>query len=327
MSQIRLTKIGELTDSVALVEDPDLTLGDDDVLVAIEAAPVNPVDYIFAAGFYGVPARAGSPLGSEGVGRVEEAGTAVDRSLVGSRVIILATEEQGTWADRAVVPARNVVAVGEEGDAAQLAQLSINPATARVMLTELGDLGGGDWVGQTLGNSGVGQYVAQLARRDGVHTLSIVRSEAAAEQVYAAGGDIAVIQGPDLAARIEDALGGRRLDLVLDGEGGSTVGELARSLKDRGTVAAYSAITGEPQVIGLSDLIFRDLSLRGWWLVEWLRRASRATIEKTYGDLAALVGSGDLKSSVERVYPISEYAEAFTHAARTGRSGKILFGF
>jgi NADPH:quinone reductase-like Zn-dependent oxidoreductase len=327
MSQLLLAATGDLAEQAVLDPDPDLALGPEDVLVAMEAAPINPVDFLFAAGWYGIQPSPGQALGSEGVGRVVEADSGLNGALLGRRVIVLANQEQGTWAEQAVVPARNVVAIGDEGDAAQLAQLSINPVTAQTMLTRYGSLNSGDWVGQTIGNGAVGQYVIRLAKRAGLSTLSIVRSEQAAERVRAAGGDRVVVAGDNLAARIADALGGRRLDLVLDGEGGETVGALARSLKFGGTVVAYSSITSRPPVIGLGDLIYRELWVTGWWLVNWLRTAPRAEIEHAYSRLATLVREGEINSSVEATYPLSDYRNAIAHAARPGRSGKVLFAF
>lgn len=327
MSQLTLSGIGHLADNVLLDTNSASAPTDDDLLVAFEAAPINPVDFLFAAGWYGVAATIGAPLGSEGVGRVVDAGPSADRSLVGRRVIVLANQEQGTWADRAIVPARNVVAIGDDGDATQLAQLSINPVTAHVLLSTFGDLQPGSWIGQTLGNSGVGQYVTQLARRAGYHTISVVRSEQAAARVRAAGGDVAITAADDLAGRIAAELDGSQFDLVLDGEGGATVGKLAQSLKSGGTVASYSAITGAPPVIELPDLIFREIGLRGWWLVNWLRTASQVEIEATYAELAQLIARGELSSTVEATYPLSSYREAIANAARSGRSGKVLFAF
>lgn len=167
--------------------------------------------------------RAGTELEAAATGAER---TGVDGTLLGRRVIVLANQEQGTWAEKAVVPARKVVAIGEEGSAAQLAQLSINPVTAHTLLTRFGSLKPADWVGQTIGSGAAGQYVIRLARRAGYRTLSIVRSERAAEQVRAAGGDRVVVQGERLGTRIAEALDGRQLDLVLDGEGGETVGAL-----------------------------------------------------------------------------------------------------
>jgi NADPH:quinone reductase-like Zn-dependent oxidoreductase len=325
MTQIILSGVGNLADNVTLEANPDLTVRPGEVLVAIEAANINPADFLYAAGWYGVPPVVGRALGNEGIGHVISVGAGVDAGLVGTRVLIVPNGEQGTWADQVVVAARNVVVIGEDGDPAQLAQLSVNPLTAHVLLSTFGGLKPGDWVGQTIGNSAVGRYVIQFARRAGYKTLSIVRSEQAAEQVRSAGGDVVLIAGDGLGARVGEALGGQELSLVLDGEGGATVAELAQSLKFKGTVVAYSAATGAPQAIGIGDLIYRELELKGWWIVNWLRNTPRAELEATYAKLATLVASGQISSTVDSTYPLSDYQAALARAAAPGRNGKVLF--
>lgn len=104
-------------------------------------------------------------------------------------MLILPTYEQGTWADRAVVPARNVVPVSDEADPLQLAMLPVNPATAYLALNRYADLKPGDWIGLTMTNSAVGQYVIALARHAGVKVLAVVRREDAAERVRILGAD------------------------------------------------------------------------------------------------------------------------------------------
>ena len=273
MSQIILTGIGDVDDNVRLEKNPDLTVEAGDLLVAIEAAPVNPADFLLANGWYGVQPEIPSALGSEGVGRVLEAGSAADRGLVGKRVVILPTYEQGTWSDQVVVPARNVVVVPEDADALQLSMLAINPATAHILLNRYVDLKPGEWIGQNLGNSAVGQYVIALAKLAGVRTLSIVRREDAAEQLRALGADVVLVDGDNLGERIVEALGGARLRLVLDGAGGTTPGALAGALEFGGTVVSYSSATGESSLLPLGDLIYREITLRGFWLINWIRNA------------------------------------------------------
>jgi NADPH:quinone reductase-like Zn-dependent oxidoreductase len=327
MSQLILTGIGDVDGTVRFEKNPDLTVGAGDLLVAIEAAPVNPADFLLANGWYGVRPEIPSALGSEGVGRVLEAGADADQALVGKRVVILPTYEQGTWSDQVVVPARNVVTVPDGADALQLSMLAINPATAYLLLTKYVDLKPGDWIGQNLGNSAVGQYVITLAKRAGVKTLSVVRREEAVKPLLALGADVVLVDGENLGGRIAEALGGAQFRLVVDGAAGTTPGELAQSLEFGGTVVSYSSTTGETATLSLGDTIYRELILRGFWLINWIRNAPREEIERTYAELAALVAEGVLTSAVEATYPLEEYKEAFAHARRPGRSGKVAFTF
>lgn len=325
MSQIVLSGIGNLAENVSLEASPDLSVRADQVLIAIEAANINPADFLYAAGWYGIPPVVGHSLGNEGVGRVLEIGGAVDSSLLGRRVIVIPNGEQGTWADQIVTAATNVVPIPDSGEATQLAQVSVNPVTALVLLNSFGDLKPGDWVGQTIGNSAVGRYVIQLAKRAGYRTLSVVRSEKAADEVRAAGGDLAFVVGDDLGGRISSVLHGEQLSLVLEGEGGATVGELAQSLKSGGTVVVYSSATGASQALGIGDVIYREIQLKGWWILNWIHNTPRAELEATYNELAALIASGEISSPVDSTYAIADYKAALAQASSPDRNGKVLF--
>lgn len=329
MSRLVLTAIGDI-DGIQLESDPDLTVGPDDLLVAMEAAAVNLTDFRMASGTYTEKVQVTLPasMGSEGVGRVLEAGSAADPALVGRRVVILPTYEQGTWADLTVVPARSVVVVGDGGDARQLAMLAVNPPTAYFLLNRYVALRPGDWVGQDMANSAVGQYVIQLARHAGLSTLNVVRRADTVHPLRAMGADIVVVDdGQTLGETIASELGETKLRLVMDGVGGQTAGVLAHSLEFGGVVVSYSSLTRTPVAVPAADLVYNELGVRGFWLINWLRTAPRAEIEAVYGELANLVEQGVLSAVVEATFPLSDYKAAFEQARKPGRNGKVLFTF
>ncbi|HEY3915408.1 MAG TPA: zinc-dependent alcohol dehydrogenase family protein [Verrucomicrobiae bacterium] len=327
MRQLQLLAHGEPSDVIKLNTVPESPLGPEDVLVSMEAAPLNPSDFLFVRGMYGVRPAFPSPVGAEGVGRITQTGSKVDPALQGKRVLILPTYEQGTWADQVVVPVRNVVPMSDESDPLQLSMIGINPATAYLLLSRYVSLMPGDWIGQTAANSAMGQYVIKLAKLAGVKTLNVVRRKEAAEQVRRLGGDLVVHQGDDLQKDIEIALDGKKLSLVLDTVGGTPVGELAKALKTGGSVVVYALQSGEVPALSPKDLIYRGLSLHGFWLINWIRNAPRAEIQEIYQKLGALVADGSLSAEVEHVYPIGQFKEAFEHSLRSSRDGKILFKF
>jgi NADPH:quinone reductase-like Zn-dependent oxidoreductase len=276
---------------------------------------------------YGVRPALPSPVGAEGVGRVTKTGSKVDGSLAGKRVMIVPSYEQGTWAEQVVVPVRNIVPLSGDADPLQLSMLGINPVTAYLLLSRYVSLMPGDWIGQTAANSAMGQYVIKLAKLAGVKTLNVVRRKEAAEQVRQFGGDLVVHQGDDLQKDIERALDGKGLSLVLDTVGGTPVGELAKALKTGGSVVVYALQGGHFPAISPKDLIYRGLSLHGFWLINWIRNAPRAEIRETYQKLGALVADGSLSAAVEHVYPLEQFKEAFKQSLKSNRSGKILFEF
>ncbi|GAB3845053.1 MDR/zinc-dependent alcohol dehydrogenase-like family protein [Dactylosporangium cerinum] len=68
MSQLLVTSYGDPRGSVSLDRAVPVVLGADDILVEMEAAPVNPSDLLLVRGDYGVRPSLPSPLGGEGSG-------------------------------------------------------------------------------------------------------------------------------------------------------------------------------------------------------------------------------------------------------------------
>ena len=328
MRQLQLVAFGEPSDVIELNTVSEPVLGQEEVLVSMEAAPLNPSDFMLVRGIYGVrPPAFPFSLGAEGVGRVTQTGSKVDVALQGKRVLILPTYEQGTWADQVVVPVRNIVPMNEEADPLQLSMIGINPVTAYLLLNRYVSLMPGDWIGQTAANSAMGQYIIALAKLAGVKTLNVVRREDAAEQVRQWGGDRVVLQGDNLHKDVEEAVDGKKLSLVLDNVGGTPVGELAKSLKTGGSTVVYAVLSGQFPAISPKDFIYRDLSLHGFWLANWIRNAPRTEIQEIYQKLGDLVADGSLSAAVEHVYPLEQFKEAFERSLKSNRSGKILFKF
>jgi NADPH:quinone reductase-like Zn-dependent oxidoreductase len=327
MRQLQIVAHGEPSDVVRLKTVSEPALGPEDVLISMEAAPLNPSDFLLVRGTYGVRPALPFPLGAEGVGRVAQTGSQVDAGLRGKRVLILPTYEQGTWADQVVVAQRNIVQMSDDADPLQLSMIGINPVTAYLLLNRYVSLKPGDWIAQTAANAAMGQYVIALAKLAGVKTLNVVRRKEAAEQVQQWGGDLVVLQGDNLHKDAEEALAGKKLSLVLDTVGGTPVGELAKSLKIGGSIVVYALQSGQPPVVSPGDLIYRDLSLHGFWLINWLRNAPHAEIQKAYQKLGDLVANGSLFAAVEHVYALDEFKEAFARSLKSNRNGKVLFKF
>lgn len=88
-----------------------------------------------------------------------------------------------------------------------------------MLLSQFVDLQPGDWVIQNAANSGVGGYLIQLAKLRGFKTC-VVRRESAVAGVKTEGGDVVLVDGPDLHKRVREATGGAKLMLGIDAIGG-----------------------------------------------------------------------------------------------------------
>jgi NADPH:quinone reductase-like Zn-dependent oxidoreductase len=326
MKQLVLTQFGEPADVVELSDDSEQAPGPRDVVVQMEAAPVNPSDFLLIRGQYFVRPKFPATVGSEGVGTVVEAGEQADSGLVGKRVLVLPTSTHGTWSQKVVAAQDDVLEV-PDGDPFQLAMLAINPATAHVVLDRFVDLKPGDWVGQPGANSAVGRYFAALAKLRGVKTLNVVRRPESVDEVRAAGGDVVLVSGPDLELDIAGALGGNGLSLVFDPIGGRAAAELIGALKPGGTVVSIGAMAGELSEVSTADLLLREVRHTGFWLGNWFGRTPRAQIADTFSYLGGLVADGRLRAPVEATYRVDDYRRAFEHAEAPNRAGKVLFAF
>ena len=101
--------------------------------------------------------------------------------------------------------------------------------------------------------------------------------------------------------------------------------QLASLLKIGGQVLSYTARARQPLTIPVVDLIFRGLSVHGFWVHRWLQRTPRDTVAQIYRELATLVADGTLSAPVEATYALTDYREAIASATRSDRSGKVLF--
>jgi len=91
MRQLQLVAFGEPSEVIELNTVADPVLGQDDALVSMEAAPINPSDFLLVRGMYGVRPPFPFAVGAGGVGRVTQTGSKVDVALQGKRVLILPT--------------------------------------------------------------------------------------------------------------------------------------------------------------------------------------------------------------------------------------------
>jgi NADPH:quinone reductase-like Zn-dependent oxidoreductase len=322
---VRFSRFGRPHEVVELVDLPDPgPPGEGEVIVDMEACPINPADLLQFEGRYG----AGPPPlpvfpGGEGVGIVREPGAGVMHLKAGDRVLLLFAG-RGNWRTRLKARAASLFAL-PAADPLQLAMLTVNPATAQLMLTQFVKLQPGDWAIQNAANSGVGHGVITLARAAGLRSINVVRRSELVAGLKAAGADEVVIDGPDLAARVTAITGkAGRPKLGIDAVAGEATLHLGASLADGGTIVNYGMLSGAPCAVHPGDVIFRDISLRGFWLSRWFATASPGERRATYAGLTELVAKGTIHVPVEATYPLDRVAEALAHAARERRGGKVL---
>ena len=291
-------------------------------LVEVTAAPINPSDLLTLTGEYGQLPPLPAIGGREGVGRVAELGADTQGPAVGQ--LVLLPVGCGSWSTHVVAEAEQLVQLPNEADPQQLAMMTINPPTAALLLSEFVALEPDEWVLQNAANSAVGLYLVQLARYRGHRTVNVVRREDAVAVVREAGGDIVLVDGEDLAKRVAEATGGAKIRLGIDAVGGTATGRLADCLCQAATLVSYGRMSGEPCTVQPDAFVFRDLTMRGFWLASWFRQTPEQQRGAVVGEIARLIATGKLYAPIHATYDVSEIKEAVAAAASGGRSGKIL---
>jgi NADPH:quinone reductase-like Zn-dependent oxidoreductase len=322
MHSVQINAFGkpwEVVETIAL-PDPGAP-GAGEVVIDMEFSPINPSDLVLMRGLYGVKPKLPAPVGSEGVARITKVGSGVTGLKEGDRVLF--PRGASTWVTRSKVKADGLFALPANADPQQLSMLMVNPPTAYLMLTEYVALKTGDWVIQSAGNSAVGRAVIAIARKLGVHTVSVVRRPELVDELKKLGADVVLVEGPDLAKRVAEATGKARIMLALDSVGGPGLMALNDCLANGGTLVAYGVMSGGPGPFFTAPNIFRDLTLKGFWLLNWFNRNSPERIVEVQKQMAAWIADGTIFTPVEATYPLDQSAAAISHAAKG--TGKILF--
>ena len=240
------TQEGELKLSLeeVTVGDP----GPDDLIVKVQAAPINPSDLglllgpadlstITASGTADRPeltiaippqrmrmlqARLGQslPVGNEGAGTVVAAG-ANQQHLVGKRVGMLGGAMYATYRK---LPARDAIPLPDDATAADGASMFVNPLTA-LAFVDVMKREGHKAIVHTAAASNLGQMLNRICQADGVPLVNIVRSAEQAKILTDAGATYVVDStAPDFAAQLTDAIVATGATIAFDAIGGGKTG-------------------------------------------------------------------------------------------------------
>jgi hypothetical protein len=95
-----------------------------------------------------------------------------------------------------------------------------------------------------------------IARQRGVRTVNVVRRAEVVPELTVAGGDVVLVDGPDLDGRVAQATAGARIVLGLDGVGGESTASLASCLVEGATVVCYATAKQAVLVVPALQVIF-----------------------------------------------------------------------
>ncbi|MGR3874521.1 NADP-dependent oxidoreductase [Streptomyces graminifolii] len=287
----------------ALVDVDRPSPGPGEILVAVRAAGVNPVDWKQRTG-YRRPGETGSHafpavFGNEVAGVVEETGAGVDGFAVGDEVFGSAVA--GAYAEFALLAAPVTTHKPGALSFTDAATLPVAAATAYDGVRQL-DLPSGATVLITGAGGGVGSAALQLARALGLRAVGVA-SEGKKDFVESLGA-VHVPSGPDLATRVR-AAAPVGVDGVYDLVGGDVLAEAATLLTDRTKLITAGAPAPEVEKLGGA-------------------RVERARNAAVLDAVAQLVVDGQLDPHVTRTFPLDQAGEALRTVEEGHARGKIV---
>lgn len=301
-------------------EVADLSPGDGEALVEIQAAGVNFTDIYSRAGI-----NPGPPLprtiGVEGAGVVRAVGAGVTDIGVGD--VVAYSSSQGSYAEQAVVPAARLVKMPEGLDARDGAAAMLQGMTAHYLCHSTYPVQPGDKVLVHAGAGGVGLLLTQMIKRLGGYVFATVSTEEKAELARGAGADQVIrYTEEDFAAVVKEATGGAGLQAVYDAVGQTTFEQSISCLARRGYMVLYGQASGvvppmDPRILGNGSLFLTRPGLGDY-------TATREELRQRAGDVLSWVQSGELKLRVEHIFPLAEAQEAHRQLAGRATTGKLL---
>jgi NADPH:quinone reductase-like Zn-dependent oxidoreductase len=326
MRIVQYTAFGDPKDVVRVVDAPSPVAGAGEVVVTLEASPVHLADLKSINGlkWFRVPSFPATP-GFEGVGRISAIGPSVTGWSIGDRVFL--PMAMGAWREEAVVAASALWRAPEGIPAEQLALVPINVTTAYRLIEDTRPLAPGDWIIQNAANSNVGHYLIRLARLRGYKTVNVVRRPELIPQLTALGGDAVLVDGPDLAARVQAATGGGNVMFAIDAVAGAATQRLAECLSGSGgVVATYGLLSGEMCQIAPEEVMFRGVTHTGFMTSRSMAKMTPNEIAAMRDKIVAFIEKDMPHVPIAGVYRFSEIHVALAHAGRVAgeRDGKVI---
>jgi len=326
---------------LAQVPEPAATLRSTEVRVALHAAALNHLDLFVVKGLpheYAFP----HTLGGDGAGVVAAVGPDVRSVRPGDRVMInpgiadytceycragehslclnyrlLGEHLSGTLAEAIVVPEPNVAVIPTLPNPlswAEAAAFSLVTLTAWRMVVTRARVRPGETVLVWGIGGGASLAAMRIAKLRGARVIVTSSHDEKLEHAKRLGADVTLNHRQQKVSQEVRALTDKRgADVVIEDVGEATWDESLRSLRRGGRLVSCGATTG-PKV---------GLDLRRLFWYQWNIMGSTMGNLAEYAEIVRVLGTGELRPIVDRVYPFSEAREALERLDRAEQLGKI----
>ena len=269
-------------------------------------------------------------IGSDGAGIIDSVGEGVENIQVGDEVMInpslgwkenseappqgfeiLGLPFHGTFAEQVIVPAENVVKKPEYLSWEEAGVMSLAALTAYRALFTRGKIQTGMKVLIPGIGSGVATFLLQFAKAAGATVFVTSRSKEKCEKALELGADKAIDSNEDWS----EALGGEKMDLVIECVGAATFNKSLEQLRPGGTIVTFGASAGDEVQINLRSFFYGQLNLLG----------STMGSGEEYLDMIKFSERNKIRPAIDTMYPLTQFERAFQKMEKAQQLGKIGF--
>jgi NADPH:quinone reductase-like Zn-dependent oxidoreductase len=324
MKAITSRRYGAPDDVLELTDVAEPTVADDEVLVQVHAASVNPVDWHLLRGTpyvarlkFGLRRPKLRTLGCDVAGTVRSVGTNVTSVQVGDEVFGTSfLRGFGAFAELVSVPEQLVARKPERLTFEQAAAVPLAASTALQALRDHGRIAAGQQVLIVGASGGVGTFAVQLAKSFGAEVTAVC-STRNLELVRSLGADHVVdYTTTDFTA------GGPRFDLILQAAGTHSPTACRRALAPRGTLVSISGDSTNRWIGPLDRMV--AAALRTPFVSQRMTSFTVAPNRRDLDVLADLAERGEVVPVIDRTYPLPDAPAAIRHVEDGHTRGKAV---
>jgi NADPH:quinone reductase len=298
------------------------------VLVRVKAAGLNRADLLQVRGHYPPPEGYSPNIpGLEFAGEIAAVGNDARSWNIGDRVFGITSGE--AQAEYLITDSRLLAPVPVNLSFAEAAAIPEAFITAHDAIFTQGNLKSGETLLIHAVGSGVGLAALQLAKAKGATVIGSSRTADKLERCAAFGLDVAVtVDGePDFANDIEQATGGRGVDIVLDLVGAAYFKQNLASLTQKGRLLLVGLTSGSKAEFDLGVALRKRLKIIGTMLRGRTTEEKEDATRKFVYDVLPLLRNGSVRPTVDRVFPVEEVRDAYSYLASNESFGKVVLEF
>ncbi len=311
--------------SLEPVTRPLPPLKQDEVVVKMAAAAINPSDLVFIKGKYGIAPTPGVIPGLEGSGRVVACGGALSSRLLLDRRVACTPRvgTDGVWARYMVTSASSCIPLLPSVSYEEGATLLVNPLSAWLLYRRVKELGA-HGVLITVSGGALGSMLIRLGRSSGYRVVALVRSAEALERIRGLGAHVVLDRSdPEFPVQLKEACHRNEVTVALDGAGGEVTQALSKALPKGSKVVLYGSLERESFEVAVSDLLFSMLSYEGFWMNNYAKQAGKLELAQTLLKVQRRL-KRELSTPLHAIYPLGKLPQAIATYKENRSLGKTI---